>query len=149
MKATGRWMSGVAAVAVFALPAVSWAQAKAVEKVEKKAAPAAKAMEGVMVTYETDKTAEELAGPYTDFAKFLKKGMPGLVMKAWINDGKTFGGFYIFADKASAEAYINSDLIQNTLVKNPANRNVQIKYYEVNSNLCAITGCPHKTLSGK
>jgi hypothetical protein len=107
-------------------------------------------MQAVLVTYENDASADQVKSnpDAVGFAKALKK-VPGLISKTWINDGKTFGGFYVFTDKASAEAYINGDMFQNAVVKDPSNRNVQIRYLAVFSELTAISGGSSKTLSGK
>ena len=107
-------------------------------------------MHAVLVTYENDAPADQVKNNpgVVAFAKGLKK-VPGLISKTWINDGKTFGGFYGFTDKASAEAYINGDMFQNAVVKNPSNRNLQIKHFAVFSDLTVMSGGTSKTLSGQ
>lgn len=107
-------------------------------------------MQAVLVTYENDASAVQVKSSpdAVGFSKALKK-VPGLISKTWINDGKTFGGFYVFTDKTSAEAYIQDDMFQNAVVKDPSNRNVQIRYWAIFSELTAISGGSSKTLSGK
>lgn len=107
-------------------------------------------MHAVLATYENDTPANQ-AKIHPDnigYAKGLKE-VQGLVAKTWINDGKTFGGFYIFTDKASADAYINGEMFQGAVPKDPANRNVQIKHFDVFTELSGITGSPSKPLGGK
>lgn len=108
------------------------------------------AAHAVLVTYENDTPADQLKEHPDNiaFAKALKK-VTGLISKTWINDGKTFGGFYVFTDKAAADAYINGDLFQGGVVKDPTNRNLQIKHFAVFSKLTAMSGVPSKTLSGQ
>jgi hypothetical protein len=38
------------------------------------------------------------------------QGVPGLVMKTWLRDDETLGGFYLFATREAAEEYLASDL---------------------------------------
>jgi hypothetical protein len=106
-------------------------------------------MHAVLVTYDND-TPVDQAKNHPDNIEFANalKTIPGLISKTWINDGKTFGGFYVFSDKASAEAFIQADLFQNGVVKDPSCRNVKIKHYGVLSELTAITGGSTKTLQG-
>ena len=130
-------------VALLSIAAVgtAWAQAKSAAK---------SATHAVLVTYENDAFVDQLKEHPDNiaFAKALKK-VPGLISKTWINDGKTFGGFYVFTDKTSAEAYINGDLFQNGVVKDSSNRNLQIKHFAVFSKLTAMSGGSSKTLSGQ
>ncbi len=83
-------------------------------------------MHAVLVTYENDTPADQ-AKRHPDnigFAKELTK-VPGLVMKTWINDRATYGGFYVFTVKAAAESFINGEMFQSAVPKDPSNRNVQ------------------------
>ena len=107
-------------------------------------------MQAVLVTYENDASAVQVKSnpDVAGFAKALKK-VPGLISKTWINDGKTFGGFYVFTDKVSAAAFINGDMFQNAVVKDPSNRNVQIRYLAVFSELTVASGGSSKLLSGQ
>ena len=107
-------------------------------------------MHAVLVTYENDTPADQLKNHPDNvaYAKHLKK-VPGLISKTWINDGKTLGGFHVFTDKESADAYINGEMFQSAVVKNPSNRNVQTRHFAVFSNLTAMNGGSSKTLRGK
>lgn len=107
-------------------------------------------MHAVLVTYENDTPADQLRNHPDNFeyAKALKK-VPGLISKTWINDGKTLGGFHVFTDKASAEAFINGEMFQGAVVKDTSNRNVQVKHFAVFSELTAMSGGSTKTLSGE
>jgi hypothetical protein len=140
----GRFAECVALVTVLSI-GVSWAQGKAAA--EKKPA-SAKQFAAVLVTYENDTPYDQTINGAKEWAKGLKK-VPGLISKTWLNDGKTAGGFYTFTDRASAEAFINGDMFQSAVPKDPANRNVQIKYFAVNAELCSVTNCPMKPMGGK
>ena len=98
-------------------------------------------MHAVLVTYENDTPVDEVRNhpDNIEWAKALRQ-VPGLVSKTWINDGKTFGGFYAFTHKASADAFIAGDMFQKGVVEDPSCRNVKIKHYAVLSELTAITG---------
>jgi hypothetical protein len=98
-------------------------------------------MYAVLVTYENDTPVEE-AKQHPDnfgFAEELKS-VDGFMMKTWLNDGATFGGFYIFADKHKADAFINSELFQSAVPGDSSNRNVQIKGFEVFDELSGKSG---------
>ncbi len=107
-------------------------------------------MHAVLVTYENDTPADQAKRHPGNigFAKELTK-VPGLVMKTWINDRATYGGFYVFTDKAAAASFINGEMFQSAVLKDPSNRNVQIKYFDVFPELSAMTGTSSKPLSGK
>ena len=98
-------------------------------------------MHAVLVTYENDTPVDQVENhpDNIEWAKALRL-VPGLISKTWINDGKTFGGFYGFTDKASAQEFISSDMFQKGVVEDPTCRNVQIKHYSVLTELTAITG---------
>lgn len=141
MRTVTRGLSILVAFLTVTTVGISLAQAKSGGKND---------MHAVLVTYENDNSADQVKSnpDVVGFAKALKK-VPGLISKTWINDGKTFGGFYVFTDKASAEAYINGDLFQGGVVKDPSNRNLQIKHFAVFSELTAMSGGSSKTLSGQ
>ena len=107
-------------------------------------------MHAVLVTYENGVPADKAKSDPDNigYANGLKN-VQGLVMKTWINDGTASGGFHIFTDTASAEAYINGEMFKGAVANNPANRNVQIKHFEVFSELSGTTGSPSKPLGAK
>lgn len=100
-------------------------------------------MYAVLITYENDTPAEE-ARQHPDNFGFVEelKNVDGFIMKIWLNDGTTFGGFYIFADKDRADAFIDSELFQNAVPGDSANRNVQIKGFDVFDELSHKSGVP-------
>lgn len=106
-------------------------------------------MHAVLITYENDVPPADAKNhpDNMEYAKGLKK-VPGLIMKTWINEGKTFGGFHIFTDKAAAEAYVNGEMFQSAVPRDPSNRNVIIKHFDVFSELSLVTGSPLKPLAG-
>lgn len=138
-----QWIIRIALVILVGLSVstVSLAQGKAVAK---------PVLHAVLVTYENDRPANQLRTHPDNiaFAKGLKK-VRGLISKTWINDEKTFGGFYVFAGKASADAFINGEMFQGGVVKDPSNRNVQVRHFDVFSELTLMTGGSSKPLSGK
>ena len=100
-------------------------------------------MYAILVTYENDVSAEE-AENHPDnkgFAEQLKK-VPGFMMKTWIHDQQTYGGFYVFSDKTSADEFISSEMFQEAVPNDPANSNIQIQGFEVFDELSTITGTP-------
>ena len=141
MRTVTRVLSILVAFLSITAVGINWAQAKAGGKND---------MHAVLVTYENDTPADQLRNHLDNFgyAKALKK-VPGLISKTWINDGKTLGGFHVFTDKASADAFVNGEMFQSAVVKEPSNRNVQIKHFSVFSELTVASGGPTKSLSGK
>ena len=141
MRKAIRFLPILVIVAGFTTVGISWAQG---------GSGGAGNLHAVLVTYENDTPADQLKNHPDNvaFAKGLKK-VPGLISKTWINDGQTFGGFYVFTHKASAEAFINGEMFQGGVVKDPSNRNVRIRHFSVFSDLTAMSGGPTKTLSGK
>jgi hypothetical protein len=71
--------------------------------------------------------------------------VPGLVMKSWIVDEFVLGGFYLFADHESAEAYLHGELCE-TLIVDPCFSYFKVNHYDVIDDLSAIAGSPEKTI---
>jgi hypothetical protein len=67
----------------------------------------------------------------------------GLIWKIWIFQEEEFevGGMYLFADRESAEAYLNHPIIQ-ALRGNSAVVSTQSQLWDVESSLSAITRAP-------
>jgi hypothetical protein len=65
----------------------------------------------------------------------------GLVAKLWLHDPQTstYGGAYLFADQAAADASRATDLFRN-MAANPAFTDLSVREYEVIDQLTAITG---------
>lgn len=95
-------------------------------------------MYAVMITFQSSIPTAELAGPFTDYAEALR-AQPGLISKAWIHDGTTLGGFHVFDDKATADAYLASDLAAG-LRSTDGFEDFDVRGFEVLADLSAITG---------
>ena len=102
-------------------------------------------MHAVLITFTTEATLDELAGPFTDYAHGLCS-MNGLVSKTWIHDGNTLGGFHVFTSRPAADAYLGSDMAAG-LIANPAFSDFAIHHYEILDELSAITGSPRIPLA--
>jgi hypothetical protein len=65
----------------------------------------------------------------------------GLIAKLWLHDPLTgtYGGAYLFADEAAADASRATDLFRN-MEANPAFADLAVREYEVIDQLTAITG---------
>lgn len=97
-------------------------------------------MHAMLITFESTLDAEALASPFADYAQALR-GVDGLIMKTWINRDQTWGGFHIFTDRASADRYLDSELLAG-IVSNPAFRDFQISHFTIVDELSAINGTP-------
>lgn len=102
-------------------------------------------MHAVLITFRTEAALEDLAGPFTEYAKALKD-VDGLVSKTWIADGDTVGGFHIFTTRQASETYLGSEMVAG-LTSNPAFSGFEIKHYDVLDDLSRITGSPSRTLA--
>jgi hypothetical protein len=65
---------------------------------------------------------------------------PGLLAKVWIadDDAGTYGGIYLFADRASADRSRDTDLYRS-LATNPAFADVSVREFDALDEPTAIT----------
>ncbi len=97
-------------------------------------------MHAVFVTFRSTIAGKDLVAPFTEYAEGLQR-IPGLVMKTWIQDGETFGGFHVFASRADAEAYLGGPMVAG-LTANPAFSGWNIQHFDVLGELSQMTGTP-------
>lgn len=102
-------------------------------------------MHAVLITFTSSASLDDLKAPFTDYANALR-GMQGLIVKTWIRDGSTVGGFHVFASRKDAEGYLNSDLAAS-LTSNPAFSDFDIRHFDVLEELSAMTGSPQAVLA--
>jgi len=64
----------------------------------------------------------------------------GLMSKVWLADEEknTFGGFYLWENRAAMEAFMHSDLVK-AVVSRPFVKNVSSVDFEVNENASRVT----------
>src|SRR5499433_4095198 len=74
----------------------------------------------------------------------------GLIWKIWVFEEAEFemGGMYLFANRQSAEAYLNHPAIQ-AVRNNPALVSTESKLWDVESSLSALTRAPLPGVSGQ
>jgi hypothetical protein len=65
---------------------------------------------------------------------------PGLLAKVWIadEDANTYGGIYLFADRASADRARDTDVFRG-IAANPAFADISVREFEVLDEPTAIT----------
>ncbi len=97
-------------------------------------------MHAVLITYQSAVEPEALGGALAAHARAIAAA-PGLVAKTWLRDGATLGGFYLFADRAAADAYLDGALVA-ALAAHPAFAQFTIRHYRVLEELSRITGSP-------
>jgi len=95
-------------------------------------------MHALLITFDTKASPAEVAVPFADYAESLRE-QPGFISKAWITTESGFGGFHLFADRASAEAYLDTPLAAG-LMGTAGFGNFQVTHYGVLSKLSAMTG---------
>ena len=66
--------------------------------------------------------------------------VPGLISKIWLADDatNTYGGFYLWKDKAAMQDFMHSDLVK-AVVSRPFVKNVSSVDFEVNQGASRIT----------
>ena len=67
--------------------------------------------------------------------------MPGLITKVWLADDEsnTYGGVYLWRDRASYDAYLESDIFKG-VGSHPSFSNVESAVYGILDSPSAITG---------
>jgi hypothetical protein len=95
-------------------------------------------MHAVLITFTTHATEAELADPIAQFAEVVRD-VPGFRSKAWLHDGDLRGGFYLFADEATARAYVDGPVVA-AIRANPAFADVDVRTFAVDTDLSARTG---------
>jgi hypothetical protein len=95
-------------------------------------------MHGVLITFDCHAPQEALRDPFTKYATALQR-QPGLVSKAWISTDTGYGGFHVFTDRSTADAYLGSDLAAG-LMATDGFSNFQVTHYDVLDELSAMTG---------
>ena len=72
----------------------------------------------------------------------------GLIWKIWVLQEEEFemGGMYLFANRETAEAYLNHPIIR-ALCSNPAVVSTRSQLWEVESSLSALTRAPLRDIS--
>lgn len=95
-------------------------------------------MFAVHITFQSTIPTDQLVGPFTDFARALQE-VPGFVTKAWLSVDDRLGGFYVFADEASAQAYLASEMVAD-LQATDGFSDFQVALFDVFDELSALTG---------
>jgi Putative mono-oxygenase ydhR len=98
------------------------------------------AMHALLITFSSTVPPEAIADDMTAYADALG-GSNGLVSKAWLHDGDTLGGFYVFRDAEAASAYLASDLVAGMQTV-PVFSGFQVRRFDLLDDLGAKTGVP-------
>jgi len=98
-------------------------------------------MHAQLITYQLKdiSQAEYLKQMVEPDAPVLAK-VPGLISKTWLTDEakNSFGGFYLWENKASMEDFMHSDLVK-AVVSRPFVKNVSSVDFDVNHKASSIT----------
>ena len=98
-------------------------------------------MQAQLITYQLNdiSQAEYLKQMVEPDAPVLAK-VPGLISKVWLTDEEknTFGGFYLWENKASMETFMHSDLVK-AVVSRPFVKNVSSVDFDVNQKASLTT----------
>jgi hypothetical protein len=66
------------------------------------------------------------------------RDVPGFLSKAWLHNGASRGGFYLFTDEAATRADTDGPVVGSVLA-NPAFDDVQVRAFAVDTDLSART----------
>ena len=98
-------------------------------------------MQAQLITYHLSdiSQAEYLKQMVEPDAPVLAK-VRGLMSKVWLADEEknTFGGFYLWENRAAMEAFMHSDLVK-AVVSRPFVKDVSSVDFEVNENASRVT----------
>jgi hypothetical protein len=98
-------------------------------------------MQAQLITYQLKdiSQAEYLKRMVEPDAPILAK-VPGLISKTWLVDEakNTFGGFYLWENKAAMQAFMQSALVK-AVVSRPFVKNVSSVDFEVNQKASMVT----------
>ena len=102
-------------------------------------------MHSILVTFKSAAKPQDLAGPAAEISKAIR-GVKGLISKAWLAEGDTLGGFYVFSDRAAAEAYYEGEIIAG-IKENPAFSDFNVRHFGMMDEFSVANGTPSKTLA--
>lgn len=93
-------------------------------------------------TFNFEMSGDEFAAVSRERALRIAQ-VPGLRWKLWLTDGetRTHSGVYLFDDQASAEAYLNGELVTN-LRNNPRIKNLETIIFGIDEEASRITRAP-------
>lgn len=95
-------------------------------------------MHAVLITFTSQVTPEDLSEGMSAYAEALAR-VPGFVSKAWLHDGSTLGGSYLFTTREAADAYLAGELVAG-LRATPVFSEFIVRRYDVLADLSARTG---------
>lgn len=95
-------------------------------------------MHALIVTFRSTVDPDVIAEPFADFARALAE-IPGFRTKAWLANGDTLGGFYLFDDEAAVQAYLASDMVAG-LQATDGFDDFDVRTFDVLADLSAMTG---------
>jgi hypothetical protein len=100
-------------------------------------------MHALVVTFDTAEGLQSLRGPSGSSLRVEEyitglRARPGFLAKTWLRDGDTYGGFYLFADRAAAERYVAEE-IEPLGRTNPSMTNLQVRHFDVLAELSELT----------
>jgi hypothetical protein len=98
----------------------------------------------VQINYRRPEMAKaEWEARYTDERAKPFLQVPGLLWKIWLDGDaeRLAGGIYLFADRASAEAYANGPIVAR-IKANPDCSEVLVRVFDVRQRMSEITRAP-------
>lgn len=97
-------------------------------------------MHAVLITFTSSVGTDVLMAPFAEYAEALNR-VEGFVFKTWLREGTTIGGFHLFTDRETAEAFLNGALAAS-VVANPAFSDFRVEQFGTLEQLSRVTGTP-------
>ncbi len=96
-------------------------------------------MHALFITFRSAVAPEELKEDFAKYAEALRGGgARGLIVKTWLVDGLTIGGFYLFEDRGDADRYLDG-MFADAVTATPAFSDVRVERYDVDEAMSQIT----------
>lgn len=102
-------------------------------------------MHAVLIKFQSTIPLGDLADPFQEYAEALCE-VPGLIVKTWIKDGATLGGFHVFGSRAEADSYLGSEMVAG-LTSMDGFSDFVIEHFDVIDGLSKVTGTPAEALA--
>jgi hypothetical protein len=97
-------------------------------------------VQAVLMTFVSDVPVPALRQRLERYTVALS-AVPGLIMKTWIIADTVIGGFYLFEDRPTADAYLHGDVCE-TLITDASLSYLKINHFDVIDDLSVIAGTP-------
>jgi hypothetical protein len=106
-------------------------------------------MHAILITFRPQAPEEEVMQELGPIMHNMVPSSPGLIMKTFVSpDPQTWGGFYLFASKDNADAFLDGELCK-WLDASPLASDAEIRRFDVEEEHSIAFGTPSVPLADK